>query len=241
MIKVQLYHHRKTDSMTDAKRHKQKERERTRQEYYFAGKQICRETFAFAHAVSRKTVDAIARTLDSQGFAPRTHGNTGKTPKHALTVQDVQNIKHFLRAYGNKNGLPLPGRLPNFRNNKVILLPSDKTKSDIHQFYLEAANELDLRKVCLSQFKAVWLNQCPNLVIATPATDLCAKCQDFASVLSNGGNLTEEEKADKLLEYNAHIAKAKVQRDYYREQCEEGKSNFNTLTTEQQPRGMLFH
>ena len=58
--------------------------------------------FAFAHVVSRKTVDAIAYTLDSQGLAPRTHGNTGKSQKHALTVQDVQNIKHCLGAYGNK-------------------------------------------------------------------------------------------------------------------------------------------
>jgi hypothetical protein len=28
--------------------------------------------------------------------------------------------------YANKYGLPLPGRLPNFRNEKALLLPSEK-------------------------------------------------------------------------------------------------------------------
>jgi hypothetical protein len=35
--------------------------------------------------------------------------------------------KHFLNEYAVKFGVPLPGRLPNHRNLKVTLLPSDKT------------------------------------------------------------------------------------------------------------------
>jgi hypothetical protein len=124
------------------KNHKAKEREKPTQHYYFNGQQVCRETFAFAHAVSRKTINSIAQSLDKDGLVARTDGNKGKSPKHALTVQDVQNVKKFLVNYASKYGLPLPGRLPNFRNDKALLLPSDKTKADIFQDYVQAAEPL---------------------------------------------------------------------------------------------------
>jgi hypothetical protein len=95
IIKVQLFHNRNNSIETVAKKHKAKEREKPRQQYYFNGQQVCRETFAFAHAVSRKTIDSIAQSLDKDGLVARTHGNKGKSPKHALTVQDVQNVKSF--------------------------------------------------------------------------------------------------------------------------------------------------
>ncbi|KAJ8305251.1 hypothetical protein KUTeg_015796 [Tegillarca granosa] len=67
-IKFQLFHHRRNDSVTDKKKHKSKERERSRQEYFFSGKRVCRVTFAFAHGVNRKKVDAIAHSLDNEGL-----------------------------------------------------------------------------------------------------------------------------------------------------------------------------
>jgi hypothetical protein len=82
IIKVQLFHHRNNSIETVAKKHKAKEREKPRQQYYFNGQQVCRE--AFAHAVSRKTIDSIAQSLDKDGLVARTHGNKGKSPKHAL-------------------------------------------------------------------------------------------------------------------------------------------------------------
>ncbi|XP_062615789.1 uncharacterized protein LOC134277475 [Saccostrea cucullata] len=237
MIKVQLFHHRRNDKVTSAKKHRSKERERIRQEYFFNGHQVCRETFAFCHGVYRKTVDALARSLDKDGLAPRIHGNIGKHPKHALTVNDVQSVKDFLTSYGNNFGLPLPGRLPNYRDCRAIVLPSDKTKADIHQDYLLAAESLHLRKICLSEFKRVWLNTCPHVLISKPSTDLCYKCQSYANILVHGGNMTEEEKEQHLEKYTAHVEKSKMQRDYYRRQCEVSKTSFSALPNERKTRG----
>lgn len=237
LIKVQLFHHRNNSSETSAKKHKTKERERVRQVYHFSGIQVCRETFAFAHGISRKTIDSIARSLDQDGFGARVHGNKGKSPKHALTMEDVKRVKQFLLSYANKYGLPLPGRLPNFRNEKTILLPSDKTKAEVHQEYLTLADEMSLRKICLSQFKTVWLEQCPHILIMKPATDLCHTCQSFLSTLSCSGNLNEEENEDILSKYQEHIGHFKEQRDHYRDQCAVAKSTFVQLTPEQKIRG----
>jgi hypothetical protein len=65
-----------------------------------------------------------------------------------------KNNKQFLMTYAHKFGLPLPGRLPNFRESKAVLLPPDKTKADIHQDFLKAAEQMHYRSVCLSEYKA---------------------------------------------------------------------------------------
>lgn len=166
---------------------KKTQSKRKRQQYYFNGQQVCRETFAFAHAVSRKTIDSIAHSLYKDGLVARTHGNKGKTPKHALTVQDVQNVKTFLINYASKYGLPLPGRLPNFRNEKALLLPSDKTKADIFQDYVQVAEQLQYREICVSEFKSIWLEQCPHILIMKPSTDLCHTCNLHGHSLTNSG------------------------------------------------------
>jgi hypothetical protein len=132
-------------------------------------------------------------------------------------MTDIQRVKHFLNEYAVKFGVLLPGRLPNHRNLKVTLLPSDKTKADIHQIYQEAAKSLNYRVISLSEFKQLWLEQCPQIILMKPATDLCSACQGFTVSLSKTGNLQEEEKALMLQKYGDHLEKAKKQRDYYRD------------------------
>ena len=111
IIKVQLFAHRNNSTGVDAKKHKDKERERIMQQYLFNGHQICRKTFLFAHAIGKSQLESISKLLERGGLKPRTHGNTGKTPKHALSMTDIQRVQHFLNEYAVKFGVPLPGRL----------------------------------------------------------------------------------------------------------------------------------
>ena len=116
--------------------------------------------------------------------------NLGKGPKNALIVAGINNVILFLQSYANKNGLQLPGRLPNYRDSKVLLLPSDKTKSDIYQMYVTATSETGVSRVGQSTFYKLWSEHCPKLVIINPATDLHTNCQNYSTKLSNGGNLS---------------------------------------------------
>ena len=74
-----------------------------------------------------------------------------------------------------------------------------------------------------------------------PATDLCSTCQGFTVSLSKSGNLQEEEKALMLQRYGDHLEKAKKQRDYYRDQCQESKDNFTSLSQHQRMRGKFIY
>ncbi|KAJ8300352.1 hypothetical protein KUTeg_021871, partial [Tegillarca granosa] len=179
----------------------------------------------------------LHNSLDNEGLGARSHGNKGRLPKHALTLNDVQIIKQFVISYGNKFGLPLPGRLPNYREHKTVLLPSDKTKHDVYNDYVSAAEEVGLRKISLSEFKKIWLEQCPHIMIMRPTTDLCHKCQSYVTCIKNSGSLSEEEKCELLNEYVSHLEKCKIQREEYRTQCDEAKINFSQLPDDKKIRG----
>ena len=58
--------------------------------------------------------------------------------------------------YTADNALPLPGRLPNYKNHQVLLLPSDKSSIDIHQEYESLASEIHYRSVSLRTFQRQW-------------------------------------------------------------------------------------
>ena len=92
IIQVQLFAHRNNSTGVDAKKHKDKERERIMQQYFFNGHQICRKTFLFAHTIGKSQLESISKLLERGGLKPRTHGNTGKTPKHALSMTDIQRV-----------------------------------------------------------------------------------------------------------------------------------------------------
>jgi hypothetical protein len=136
----------------------------------------------------------FAKSLDTDGLSPRTRASIGKLPKHALTFQDSERIKTFLVKYAADNALPLPGRLPNYKNCQVLLLPSDKTSVDIHSEYEKVAVVMKYRSISLRTFQRQWHDLCPHIVITKPCIDLCQKCQEFAGRISKRGNITEEEK-----------------------------------------------
>ena len=238
IIKAELFSHRRSGDHTEAKKHKIKERERPYQEFYFKGRRVCRQTFCFIHNIEKKKMLSIARSLDTDGLSPRVHKNTGKLPKNALKYTDTERIKTFLVKYAADNALPLPGRLPGYKNYQVLLLPSDKTSVDIHQEYETVAKEMQYRSVSLRTFQRQWHELCPNIVITKPCTDLCQHCQDFADRISKSGNLSEEEKELLLEEYNKHVQLAKEQRQYYRSQVKQSKQNFMEMQEDQQKPGM---
>ena len=236
-----MFAHRHSGSVTEAKKHKIKERERPYQEFYFKGKRVCRQTFCYIHGIEKKKLLSIAKSLDTDGLSPRTHASIGKLPKHALTFQDSERIKTVLVKYAADNALPLPGRLPNYQNCQVLLLPSDKTSVDIHSEYEKIAVVMKYRSINLRTFQRQWHDLCPHIVITKPCTDLCQKCQEFAGRMSKSGNITEEEKELLLTEYNKHVQLAKEQRDYYGAQVKLSKDSYMDLSDALKQSGNLFN
>lgn len=225
-VKSALLCHRNSGQKTSSKSHKPLDRCRPSQQYFYMGNRICRTMFCFLYSIDRQKLQVLGKSLDCDGLKPRTHGLTNRLPPNSLTFTERQNILTFVLKYASINAVPLPGRLPNQRNCQVLLLPSDKTKSDIHLLYQQTAIDMGMRTVSLRTFLRLWKELCPNIVMSKPQTDLCHKCQTFSSKISHSGALEEDDKSALLQSYESHINFVKMERDAYREQCAASKESY---------------
>ena len=105
-VKVKLAAHLKSStywSQSNEQKPKKKERERVAHIYYFAGQQVCLDTFLLCHGIGKFKLNNIAASHDKVGLKPRVHGNTRKISKHALSVLDVKRMSQFLEEYNVHN------------------------------------------------------------------------------------------------------------------------------------------
>ena len=124
----------------------EKEKKPTKK-YFFNGLQVCKHTFCFAHGIQSKKLQAIATFFDKDALVPWIHKNTKWQPKHSLTYDYRERIKTFICKNAIDNALPLPGCLPNFKESRALLLPSDKNVNDNHNEYEMTAKEMQFRIV----------------------------------------------------------------------------------------------
>ena len=53
------------------------------------------------------------------GLSPWCHGNLGKVPHHAVTLDDAKHAGTFLFEYAEMNALLLPGRVPGYKRTDL--------------------------------------------------------------------------------------------------------------------------
>lgn len=132
--------------------------------------------------------------------------------------------------------MPVPGRLPAHKDYRVILLPSDMLKSSVYRFYVKACKSEEFTIVSRRTLVNIWNGLCPYIAAMKPATDLCHTCQQNANLLMKAANMPDAVKSQRLLDAQAHLSLARVQRQHYNEQCTLAKEN----VANSPPRIMLY-
>ena len=112
--------------------------------------------------------------------------------------------------------MPLPGRLPAYKDYRIMLLPPDMPKSAVYRLYSKSCQN--------STFIGLWNQLCPYIAVMKPATDLCFVCQQNANFLMKAANMPESVKSNRLTEAQKHLSDAPTQRSYYNQQCESAKN-----------------
>ena len=79
--------------------------------------------------------------------------------------------------------LPVPGRLPNFKDERFLLLPTDMTKAEVYQRYKKVCEKDEKVPFSRTKFIDLWLRQLPFISVTKPATDLCWDCQQNSSLI----------------------------------------------------------
>jgi len=87
------------------------DRKRKRYTYTVDDNEVCLATFLLYHDLGEKELQNIRDHVAKNGICPRRHGNTGRTPAHAVKYEDTRNVVRFLRNYAAEAVMP---RLPFF-------------------------------------------------------------------------------------------------------------------------------
>ena len=214
------------------------ERKKTYGQFFHQGQRVCQQTFLFLHNIGLKRFKNIKSSYIKTGPVPRVHGNTGKQPKHHLTLQQIKDVVQYILTYAGitllymsmhlqlltwlcthvteANAMVLPGRVPGYKSSDIQLLP---TKHQVWELYQQAASRESMRPVSYSTFTSLWRQLVPHVVVMKPMSDLCWQCQKNSTAITRSANRPEEEKTS-VCNYNIHCANMYVcVRD--RERCKE--------------------
>lgn len=196
-------------------------------QYFFADFPICRRMYFFLNNLGEKRYKNLKQHFDQQGIAPRIHKLTQKsaTRSSVMSVADTENIVNFIKNFAERVAVSLPGRLPQFRDYKIMKLPSSETKRSVYRRYKETASRDDqLRDVEESTFCKIWRKYCPYIATMKPADDLCDLCRQNGLVISQSANLDDKIKEKNLSDAIRHLNQAKGQREFYNCWREKSKS-----------------
>ena len=122
---------------TERSGHKQTERKRTRNDYFFRGHRICRELFKYVHCIGESQLDKLNKHFREVGVEPRIHGRTKKLPVNAFSYQDTRCVVDFIVNYADVHVITLPGRTPHHWKSDAQLLPTNCTKVMVYEAYKE--------------------------------------------------------------------------------------------------------
>src|SRR5438270_11759017 len=148
-----------------------------------------------------------------------------------INIDVATAVKNFLLNYAEVHGLPSPVRNVNRVTLSIIFLPAEMSYRSVHRDFLAGLEDNNkLHNLKYDAFRKLWHQLTPYIQIMSPRTDLCDTCQHLRNDLQFKAR-KEEEAQDLLRKYKEHLAKAKLERNYY---------NKNTKLAEEQ-RKLIKH
>jgi hypothetical protein len=78
--------------------------------------------------------------MDQHGISERIHANTKRMPANACTPSQIENLIAFIDNIADSHAMPLPGCMPNFREDR-LLLPTDMMKARVYEMYKKSGED----------------------------------------------------------------------------------------------------
>ena len=117
-----------SDDIRDGRHQNSAKRRRITMSFKHHGHNVCKKTFLFLHGIGREWLKAVKKHYKEEGLQVRQHGNSKRTPHHAMPFAAIRNVVSFLCNYAEENAILLPGRIPAYKRDDIKLLPSSCSK-----------------------------------------------------------------------------------------------------------------
>ena len=201
----------KTARSSDACRERT-DRKRTRYEYMFQGREICRAAFLIVYDIGEFALKALIKHLQENGLSPRVHGNTNKRPSNAFSFEVVHKVVQFIQNYAEEYGLPQPASTRKETGGE-ILLPCAESKQSLFDKYAEMCKSSDSTAVKLTSFKNIWYSCCLHIKFMTPKTDMRPVFENCKDDVSSA--VSADDKMEAINKYSDHLKETREEREVF--------------------------
>ena len=127
---------------------------------------ICKEMFLHVYGISKSRFQRLLEHYQNHDISLRVHGNSKRLPHNTLPQAVAVGVKSFVSNYAQENAVLLPGRIPGFKNEDIVLLSSSETKMHVWNCFKRACEVASKRVVSYMKFFELWQQFHPNLVMA---------------------------------------------------------------------------
>lgn len=192
--------------------------------YYFTytvlGKRVCRDVFKEVHGIGRHILRSLQEAVEAQDVTPPTHAGRGRAVTHALAPDTVQAVKLFIKSYASVWGMPQPAAPRGRAQVAPIYLPASSKKKDVFKLYSETEGATPM---AYSTFVKTWNEQCSEVVVMKPRTDVCAWCEKLREATRKAR--TEEKIGEATGGLTQHLMQAGKERQYYKAKIEQANGH----------------
>lgn len=138
--------------------------------------------FLFSYPCGLRRFKNLLNHYNLHGVEVRKHGSSNKSVSNPTSIQpeEITKVVELIKFLADRIALPLPGRLPKFKDYKIMKLPSNETKSSVYQKYI-ATLDSDERKISNRSFRRIWSKYVAFISVMKPADDLCDVCRGIIS------------------------------------------------------------
>lgn len=133
--------------------------------YIYHKLSICRKMFLFSYPCGLRRFKNLLNHYNLHGVEVRKHGSSNKSVSNPTSIQpeEITKVVELIKFLADRIALPLPGRLPKFKDYKIMKLPSNETKSSVYQKYI-ATLDSDERKISNRSFRRIWSKYVAHLL-----------------------------------------------------------------------------
>lgn len=219
-----------TGSAVSTMSHKESNRQKAYTSLSHQGKPVCHKMSRFLHAIVKKRLHNLAKSLKDNGLVSCIHGNTGRLPKHTLSISSTKFAVTFLFNCAEQHAIVLPeqhaillpGRAPGHSRSDVQLLQSSTSKRAIWKMYRAAAEgDGTIHAVEYSTFCYHWSKLMPSIIIMKRLSDLCWQCQQNSAAILCTTNCPEAVMSAAIADALEHIQIVKMVREHCKTICRE--------------------
>jgi len=106
--------------------------------------------------ISKTFLTNISQHFDKNGVIARVHGNTKKSPHNELPFESNLHFKTFVLNFAEENAITLPGRIPGYKDERILLLPCHMNKESIYNYYKASCEMAEIIPVGRTLYYTLW-------------------------------------------------------------------------------------